>query len=376
MSAVDLFNEMVILRDKIDQQMQMDIWPKLFKLLASDDTVLELPFDDLIDFLISVANASQTKDVRRNASMVSRIAAPGGGDIDEQATIESRPLSRSGVLNLFPSTSIVRGSKRVGGESEDLSEYRKSCQRLLQYYTLSSTSCTDFKIADLVMCMIYLAKSVNYRPLYALLKTSLSQNNECMPYLAPDQMFNLVELLRNLMDVPTATIDFNNIKLLKMTMNKVMNYPVTRFPRIMLLPNTSLAKDERCTIIDLFTERGEMIKKLESTQYMDALEDSRIPFCEDEEFINELLKITDNFSLPRMFFNATNSIFYTTMENYAIANCKFNLEDYNNIYRAMDLFKEMNNHHVGNEISDSLNLYLGVPIGSGSYSSSNLSKRK
>ncbi|AKN80662.1 P40, BV/ODV-EC42 [Perigonia lusca single nucleopolyhedrovirus] len=388
MSSVDLFNEMVILRDKIDKQMQMDIWPKLFRLLPPENynVTLDLSFDELTDFLMAVANASVNQAYQANASMVSNHLA----DDDDRTRIAQQQQqartqpSRRNMLNLFGRQTFAKedGGTGDGFNEATISMYRKACQRLVQYYTLSSTSTADFKVGDLVMGMIYLAKMSTYRPLFALLETTFEHNNECIPHLEPDQMYNMVNLLRGLLELPASTVDADNVKLLRSTMSRVMSFPLTRFPRVIIMPNAGLTRDERCTVTNLFIERAYKLAKMESQQFVESSESNRIPYCDDEEFINELLKMTENFSLPRMFYNATNSIFYTTMENYAINNCKFNINDYNNIYKALDTITEecsAANDAMGfgsknnNTLTDSLNIYLN---GNSATTTSSLNKRR
>lgn len=369
MSSIDLFNEIVILRDKIDRQMELDIWPKLFRLLPDDrdaDETIELSFQAFADFLLNVAIVSKNHSERDNAALASanafysptQTSTNVGGTQHQQ---QQQPPMRQGILRVFP-----HNNQRANENSSriNLAPYQKACHRVLQYYTLSSTTSSDFKVSDLVLCMVYLSKMDHFLPLYKLLESAFVGNEyECVPYLEPDQMYHIVTLLRELLSLPTTSLDFDSVKLLRATLNKVMNYPLTKFPRIIIVPNTDLARDKRCTLEDLILERGQNIARLEPQQYVDALDGNKIPYCDDEDFINELLKLTDDFSLPRMFFNAANSIFYTTMENYAVTNCKFDVHDYNKIYKAMDEFREMAeacglvNKHP--EVSDSLNVYLG-----------------
>lgn len=96
--------------------------------------------------------------------------------------------------------------------------------------------------------------------------------------------------------------------------------------------------------------------KLQPQQYVTS--GSEIPFCDDTEFINKLLKHLDPYPLSRMYYNAANSMFYTTMENYAVANCKFNIEDYNKIFKGAESVKRLANKTA--EDRDELDIYLGT----------------
>nr|QNN89398.1 P40 [Spilarctia obliqua nucleopolyhedrovirus] len=51
-------------------------------------------------------------------------------------------------------------------------------------------------------------------------------------------------------------------------------------------------------------------------------------------------------------------MFYTTMENYAVANCKFNIEDYNKIFKGAESVKRLANKTA--EDRDELDIYLGT----------------
>nr|AMO27598.1 P40 [Lymantria dispar multiple nucleopolyhedrovirus] len=370
MTAVNLFNEIVNLRDRIDPQMQMDVWLRLFRLLCDNGhrAELDLPYEEFIELLTIVASASRNNEVRDNAALASAHLGPptqrgpNGGAVSANASQPRAAAPQRDVLNLFAPIGSRR-AQTAAGDPRLMVGYKKTCRKMLQYYTLSTTSSTEFQVRDVVACMLYLSRQPAYKPLFHLLEKALEDDLECIPHLEPDQVFNLIGLLRDLLDMPTAALDFNNIKTLKLTFGKILHYPLTRFPRIILVPNTDLTRHNSCTLEELILQRARSLDQLEPQQYVDALDDNRIPYCDDEDFISELLKLIENFSLPRMFFNATNSIFYTTMENYAMTNCKFDINDYNNIYKVMDSFKELGSGERSlkrSDLTDSLNIYLGA----------------
>nr|ANS70989.1 protein p40 [Lymantria dispar multiple nucleopolyhedrovirus] len=386
MSAVNLFNEIVNLRNRIDPQMQMDIWVRLFRLLCDNGhrAELDLPYNDFVELLTIVAAASRNSQVRDNVTLASEHLRPQTDDSRPQPASAPAPAAAAtqqrSLLNLFAPARSRNEAAVVAGDPRLMVGYKKVCRKLLQYYTLSTTSSTEFQVRDVVACMLYLSRQPSYKPLFHLLEGALEDDIECVPHLEPDQVFNIINIMRDLLELPSATLDFNNIRSLKLTFGKIMHYPLTRFPRIIIVPNTDLSRHTRCTLEDLILQRARALSQLEPQQYVDALDDNRIPYCDDEDFINELLKLTDGFSLPRMFFNATNSIFYTTMENYAMTNCKFDINDYNNIFKVMDSFKELSSQNCGangifkqSDLTDSLNIYLGAD---GSSSSSTLSTLK
>ncbi|QWO71632.1 p40 [Orgyia pseudotsugata single capsid nuclopolyhedrovirus] len=369
MSAIDLFNEIVILRDKIDPHMQMDVWVKLFPLLPEpNDAHVNLSIDAFVDFFTNVAIAANNRDISDTTALISEHAATGGAaSASSSAPVNLRPAGGAAVQsrNLFNVFNRNVGGGKVNAESDSgrLLALRKVCQKTLQYYTLNTTTSSDFKVGDLVSCMLYLSHMPNYKPLYALLEQAFgSEAYECLPNVKSDEMYHVTHLLRSLLDLPSTTIDFDNVKLLRSSLNKMMNFPLARFPRIIILPPVGLSKDKRCDLEDLILERSEMIARMEPQQYVEGGDSSKIPYCSDEDFIHELLKLTDEFNLKRMFYNAANSMFYTTMENYAIANCKFNIDDYNNIFKTMDEFKHLSEKcglsHKTPELTDSLNIYL------------------
>ncbi|ABY65814.1 p40 [Orgyia leucostigma nucleopolyhedrovirus] len=367
MSAIDLFNEIVILRDKIDPHMQMDVWVKLFPLLPEpNDVHVNFAMDEFIDFFSNVAVAANNRDISDTTALVSEHAATGGVN-----TVVGAPASTSNNARAAKSKNIFSVFNRNAGSIRTPSEsdsgqwlaLRKVCQKTLQYYTLNTTTSSEFKVGDVVSCMLYLSRMPNYKPLYSLLEQAFGDVHECVPNLTADQMYHVTHLLRSLLDLPSSTIDFDNVKLLRSSLHKVMNYPLTRFPRIVIMPSIGLSKDKRCDLEDLILERSDTIARMEPQQYVEGGDSSKIPYCADEDFIHELLKLTNDFNLKRMFYNAANSMFYTTMENYAIANCKFDIEDYNNIFKSMDEFKHLSEKcgvtYKTPELTDSLNIYLG-----------------
>ncbi|AUV65341.1 P40 [Alphabaculovirus myunipunctae] len=367
MSATMLFLEIERIKNKIDSQMNMAIWSKFFPLLADPDAHINMSMAEFQQFLVTVAQLARSAHVEQNAVLASAHAS----SMPTTAALAPTTTTNAprNVLNLFQSGGANRFRGGGGGDSVNMNTFRKHCQKLLKHYTLTNTSSSDFKVSDIVSCMVYLAKSPRYKPLYELLESSMTDEYECLPNYTSDQMHHIVDLIKSLLDLPTSLIDFGNVKILKSTFNKAMNYPISRFARIMMLPSVSLARDKHCSIEDLILERGSEISKLEPQQYINASESTKIPYCDDEHFINDLLKIIDDFSLHRMFFNAANSIFYTTMENYAVANCKFDANDYNNIFRVMDNIREHELKCGGGGLvvsssstrgkTDSLSVYMG-----------------
>ncbi|AAZ38237.1 P40 [Agrotis segetum nucleopolyhedrovirus A] len=365
------------MKNKIDSEMNMAIWPKFFPLLADPDAHISLSLSEFQQFLVTVAQMARTAQIENNAALAS---AAQDASMATTTGVVAQPVEGSvpprTLLNLFGARRANRGA---GAESDsvNMSTFRKNCQKLLKHYTLSNTTASEFRVADIVSCMVYLAKSPKYKPLYSLLEMSMTDEYDCMPNYTADQMHHIVDLIKSLLELPTSLIDFGSVKILKSTFNKAMNYPITRFARVMMLPSAPLVGDKRCTIEELILERGHEISKLEPQQYLNGSDGTKIPYCDDEHFINDLLKLIDDFSIHRMFYNAANSIFYTTMENYAVANCKFDVQDYNNIFKVMDNLREYDTRCglVVNrkEKTDSLNIYLGNAVAG---SSSSAAKRK
>ncbi|QNV47807.1 bv/odv-c42 [Alphabaculovirus altersperidaniae] len=366
MSSVMLFLEIERIKNKIDSEMNMAIWPKFFPLLADPDGHVNLSLSEFQQFLVTVAQMARTAQIENNAALAS---AARDNTMSTTTAVSSAPPPRN-ILNLFGGGDAAMRRKgnavAASSDSVNMATFRKNCQKIIKHYTLSNTSSSEFRVADIVSCMVYLAKSPKFRPLYSLLELSMTDEYDCMPGYTADEMHHIVDLIKSLLDLPTSLIDFGSVKILKSTFNKAMNYPITRFARVMILPTATLASDKRCTIEDLIVERGQEISKLEPQQYLDSSDGTKIPYCDDEQFINDLLKLIDDFNLHRMFYNAANSIFYTTMENYAVANCKFEVNDYNNIYRVMDNLREYEIQCGGGtlinrkEKTDSLNIFLGT----------------
>ncbi|QEI03527.1 P40 [Spodoptera cosmioides nucleopolyhedrovirus] len=372
MSSVMLFLEIERIKNKIDAEMNMAIWPKFFPLLADPDGHINLSLGEFQQFLVTVAQMARTAQIENNAALASAARDNTMPTTTTTPSAASTPPPPRNILNLFGGGGAASVRRKDTVDSVNMATFRKNCQKLIKHYTLSNTSSSEFRVADIVSCMVYLAKSPKYKPLYSLLELSMTDEYDCMPSYTADEMHHIVDLIKSLLDLPTSLIDFGSVKILKSTFNKAMNYPITRFARVMILPTTSLASDKRCTIEELIVERGQEISKLEPQQYLDSSDGTKIPYCDDEQFINDLLKLIDDFSLHRMFYNAANSIFYTTMENYAVANCKFEVNDYNNIFRVMDNLREYEIQCGGGtlvnrkEKTDSLNIFLGNSTGSGS----------
>ncbi|UZE89731.1 P40 [Parapoynx stagnalis nucleopolyhedrovirus] len=347
MSAVEFFLEIDKLRRKIDESMQMEIWSLLFPLFSDDNNRnIQLSTTTFVDFLTTVARLSQNSFRNNNAALASQYAAgsvaPSAPRISANTTF--RPV-------LFTQTPADSSAQRPETVSIDMRRYRNSARKLVQHYTLNTTNSTEYKIRDVVMTMIFLIRSEKYHYIFKLLETTFDDYT-CRPQMSQIESDTIIDAIRSLLEMPS--IDLNTIDVMRSSFSRCFHSPVMRYAKIMLLQNPSLQQDKRTTIEQLLVERGQNIQMLQPQQYI--LSGTEIPFCEDAEFLDLLLKHIDPFPLRRMFYNAANTMFYTTMENYAISNCKFNIEDYNNIFRVMDKIRKLNKKH---ESSDDLNFYLG-----------------
>lgn len=337
--------------------MNMAIWPKFFTLLGDPDGTIDISMSEFQDFLVTVAQLSKAYHTENNAALMSQFRPNALATAAGESSTCPFPASSSNVLNLFPSPSVKKLDTNL-----NMIAYRKNCQKLIKHYALTSTTTTEFKISDLVSCMVYLAKSPKYRPLYAILEDTMYDDGTCIPNLTSQEIIHLVDLLRNLLDMPVTTLDYGNIQILRNTLNKAMSYPIARYPRIMVAQSALLSKDKRCTLEELIVERGKQLTKLVPTQLVKPLDTNKIPYCDNTNLMNTLMKLIDDFPVHRMFYNAVNAIFYTTMDNYATANCKFDVQDYNQLFSVVDDINEFNMKSGlvvrKPKISDSLSVYL------------------
>ncbi|USC25943.1 p40 [Palpita vitrealis nucleopolyhedrovirus] len=361
MSAIALYLEINKLRLKIDEPMQLAIWPQLFPLLCDNYQSVELNTDAVINFMMHVARASQNIVLNNNAAIASQYAA-GNANQTPVMTSMAQPVARP-VINLFAQAN-ANTVEQPSEELINMRRYRNAARKLLHHYSLNSTHSTEFKVSDVIMTMIFLLRSEKYNTLFKLLESTFD-NYTCRPHMAQTQMDTLLDSVRSLLEMPTSTVDSNTIDVMRSSFARCFNSPVMRYAKIALLQNVSLQRDKRTTLEELLIERGEKIQTLQPQQYINS--GTGIPFCDDADFLNKLLKHIDPYPLSRMYYNAANTMFYTTMENYAVSNCKFNIEDYNNIFKVMDNIRKYNNKTTNDH--DELSIYLGVQ-------SSNNTKRK
>ncbi|AKR17377.1 P40 [Urbanus proteus nucleopolyhedrovirus] len=356
MSDVLLFLQIEKLKNKIDPTMRMDVWSKFFVLLADPNATLQWSSDEFVEFLTTVAQLSVANSRETNATLASQFTSGIYDQIDSTNAVN--PPRK--IFNIFNNNEIAKtNTKTLKTLTTYHDHYKKVCKKLLQQYTLMSTSSTEFKIGDLVACIIYLMLNQSLNGLFKLLEPADNQT-QCIPNYTSEELYNLTELLRVVIEMPSVIIDENNIKNLKLTFNKIYDYPISRFPRIIYLNNDNLNKDKQCTIEEIITERADFISRQHSQQLIK--ENTKIPSCDDDDLINELINVTSDFSVQRMFYNAANSIFYTTMNNFASSNCYFNVDDYNNIYKSLDVIKSVSENlceDTTNSIqSEALTYYL------------------
>ena len=92
MSAIALYLEINKLRLKIDEPMQLAIWPQLFPLLCDEHQSVQLNTDVLINFMMHVARKSQNTILNNNAAIASQYAE-GNADV-VAAPASAQPFER------------------------------------------------------------------------------------------------------------------------------------------------------------------------------------------------------------------------------------------------------------------------------------------
>lgn len=356
-----LFLEIENMKNKIDKRMNMGIWPKFFPLLVDTHATVQFTLDEINDFLVTTARISEIDRTEGNVALTSQFANP-----TTPAAPAAKPLpGGGGIFNLFNNQ-----APRTTTTSLDVASFQRKCQKLLQYYTSAGTTSTDFKISDLVACMVFLANTTKYRVLFSLLRTSMTSDYECMPQLSEREVQANIDALRELTGMTSYSIDYEALRMLKLTMGKMMNYPIARYPRIIIAETYRTSRDQQCSLEEIILERYENMKRLEPQCVTES--NARIVFCDDADFVDHLVRMLEDFSVERMFYNAANSMFYSTMENYAMSNCKFVPDDYNNIFKSMDNIRDPYKNSLFKHNTDTLNVSLGYSASS----SSNYSKRK
>ncbi|AGE89941.1 hypothetical protein SlsnVgp086 [Spodoptera littoralis nucleopolyhedrovirus] len=364
MSSVMLFLEIENIKNKIDKRMNMGIWPKFFPLLADPQASIQLSLDEINDFLVTTARISEIDRSENNAALTSQFVSTATAPTAVDATSSDSAAPRSqGIFNIFKTAAASR-NVIAGAGTINVTPFQRRCQKILQYYTSVGTTSAEFKISDLMACMVFLANTAKYRTLFELLRTSMSDDYECMPPMSERQIQENVDALRDLTGLTAYSVDYESLRMMKTSLGKVMNYPIARYPRIIIAETYRTSHDQQCNLEDLIVERYENMKRLEPQCATES--NAKIPHCNDTELVDHLVKIIDDFSVERMFYNAANSIFYSTMENYATSNCRFVPDDYNNIFKSMDHIRDPHKNSLFR--SDTLNVSLG--------SSSSTSKRK
>ena len=349
MSVIDVHIRIDHLRRLIDESMQMEIWPLLLRMCSDTVPDIDVSTANIMAFLITVARKSQTANANTNAAIASQFAAGNGitGAPNNAAGSSAAPVQT--VFNAFMPTSVA------AAPLIDMRRYRTAARKLIQHYTLNTTNSSEFKIRDVVMAMIFLERSDKYHPLFKLLESAF-EDLTCRPQLTEGQTNTLLDTLRTLLEMPSTTVDMTTVDVMRGSFARCFASPVMRYAKIVLLQGETLSRDKRTTLEELLVERGSNIQRLQPQQYVTS--GTEIPFCDDPEFINKLLKHLDPYPLSRMYYNAANSMFYTTMENYAMANCKFNIEDYNKIFKGAESVKRHANKTI--EDNDELDIYLGT----------------
>lgn len=323
MSSVSLFLGIETLKNKIDPAMRMPIWPKFFPILVNQNAGVDFTITEIVDLLINTARMSLIRSQETSAALTSQFANPTG-------TIQQTPATRP------PATSFIGVMKPAPSESSDLASLQRKCRQLLKYYSEAAGATAEFFIGDITKCMLFLKITPSYTSLYNFLQESMYKDYDCPPALNELEKSYLVNQLREITGLDNK-IDYETLKILRATLGRVFNYPIARYPRIILMEGIKKVRNEKpYQIEEIIYERWDNMSRLEPQFIID--EKSRcVVESENIELTDQMLKSIEHINVDRVFTNAINAIFYSTLENYAVSNCKFNPEDYNHIYCCADV---------------------------------------
>jgi len=197
----------------------------------------------------------------------------------------------------------------------------------------------------------------------------MTSDYECMPPLTDLEVQNLIDVLRELTGMTAYSVDYEALRMLKVTLGKVMNYPIAKYPRVVIAETYRTAHDQQCSLEELILDRYESMKRLKPQ--FTTVSNAKILQCTDVALIDYLVKKNlDEVPVERMFYNSANAIFYSTMENYAMSNCKFVVSDYNNIFKSVE---DIKTHHKNSLFSQHHNCATNIMLQSANPSSSSLS---
>ncbi|AUA60316.1 P40 [Operophtera brumata nucleopolyhedrovirus] len=322
MSSVSLFLGIETLKNKIDPAMRMPIWPKFFPILVNQNAGVDFTITEIVDLLTNTARMSLIRSQETSAALTSQFANPTTGTVQQVA----RP----------PATSFIGVMKPTPSDNSDLASLQRKCRQLLKYYTEAAGSTTEFFIGDITKCMIFLKITPSYASLYNFLQESMYKDYDCPPALNELEKSYIVNQLREITGLDNK-VDYEALKILRVTLGRLFNYPIARYPRIILMEGIKKVRNEKLyEIEEIITQRWDTMIRLEPQFVIDE-KSRRIVENENIDLTDQMLKSIEHINVDRVFTNAMNAILHSTIENCAMSNCRFNIEDYNHIYNCADV---------------------------------------
>lgn len=306
----------------IDEELKLDLWYKLFQLMANPIDNINVTLDELNEFFSFAAAVSVRKQTENLLALGSQFIHPTIGITNPQqsdiANNNSRVYNAAGINRYNPNNYILN----------DYTSYQSDARKFLRQLISAGTIYTNQKVGDFIKCMLYLSTTRHFAFLYQILKTSFDDDYETMPSLTNVQVGAALELLREITNLTTDPFTYDTLRCLKVLLGQISNSYVARIPNVTILNNKDSKLNSNICKIDVVIAK--------KTEYIKTLRLPEIQFYKYEHKPNPELfeaimnNLENNCNFYRMISNSENNRFYNAYESFSYNNCEFDIDDYNN----------------------------------------------
>lgn len=317
-----------------DVNMQLPYWELFFPLLG-DASTATVEFTSLYDLINDVAAAADGNVVAQGGAIYANYTNDGSAPSTVQTT---------GAGGVLPPRRVVAATT---GVVLDVKKFSTFADKMMQHFVSAGAGAQVFKVRDIIMLYLYTAHNQRFRVLYNFLESALFRGErECVPTMSSADSSLLLDSVRELTNMTNIRLDYEALMNASMSVHRAVQNELTRYPSIRVRPffSTLNVYDKVTEPCKAFVDKFGTLLSQKIQYYVPAAE---VSLCNSPMVIENILSSVEKSSdVVRMVYNAMNNIFINTVEQCAVENIRFDMEDFNKRFQLMERVRDMSSGNV------------------------------
>ncbi|ABQ52018.1 hypothetical protein SlGVgp075 [Spodoptera litura granulovirus] len=319
-----------------DSQMRLPYWEQFFPLFGDAQSV-NIDIRMLSDLINEAGVAAENRLVTQSGAIYSQYINDG---VTENAPA---PALRLPLRRIEPVTKTAPLNNL-----DDSPKYASVANKMMNYFASAGVSSVPFRVRDVIMLYLYTASLPKFKPLFTMIDSALFRSDhECTPVYSSSASSLILDNLRDLTGITNIRLDYDSLIHINVSIQKAVNNELSKYPVIKV--------KDYCSLINVYDKITEPCKAYldkfsmliaQKVQY----EVRATPFlnlCHNPVIIeNVVISVEKSSDMNRMVYNAVNNIFINAVEQCAIENIKFDVDDYCRRFKLMDRVREVSKNNV------------------------------